>query len=200
VTQDKGLTRDTVNASGGSDADDLVEQVYARLRRIAARIMQSERPGHTLWPTEVVHEAVVRAIETFADPRTASGAAQQDQIVEMIFHLSRVMRQVLVDHARHRNAVKRGRGRARVSLDQLDDLEAAIESPQFDWTLLDRALDELAGHDPRRHKVVTLRFFAGLDNRQIARRLRLDERTVGRDWASARMWLKKRFAQEKDEG
>ena len=103
------------------------------------------------------------------------------------------MRQVLIDHARRRGAVKHGGGRTRVSLDQIDDFEAAIESQELDWAAMDRALTELAAHDPRRHQVVTLRFFGGLSNRQIARELKLDERTVGRDWSAARLWLKKQI-------
>ena len=170
---------------GAADKD--LEQVYARLRRIAARIMQSERKGHTLWPTEVVHEAMARSLDE-------SGKLDGElSVVDLIGRMSRVMRQVLVDHARRKGAVKHGGGRGRVSLDQIDDIEAAIDSPAFDWVTLDHALAELAQHDARRHQVVTLRFFGGLDNRQIARQLNLDERTVGRDWAAARLWLKQRM-------
>jgi RNA polymerase sigma factor (TIGR02999 family) len=173
--------------SAPDDAREL-EQVYNRLRRIAARIMQAERPGHTLWPTEVVHEALARAL----DSQETSDDGQLP-LADLIGRVSRIMRQVLVDHARRRDAVKHGGGRARVSLEQIDDIEAAIEAPGFDWRLLDRALEALAQHDPRRHQVVTLRFFGGLDNRQIARQLNLDERTIGRDWAAARLWLKQQL-------
>ena len=169
------------------DAHDL-EQVYARLRRIAARIMQGERRGHTLWPTEVVHEAMARSLDE-------SGKLEGSlSVVELIGRMSRVMRQVLVDNARRKQTVKHGGGRGRISLEDIDDIEAAIESPAFDWVKLDYALAELAKHDARRHQVVTLRFFGGLDNRQIARQLNLDERTVGRDWAAARLWLKQQMS------
>jgi RNA polymerase sigma factor (TIGR02999 family) len=179
----------TADLKGDASSADLLEHVYQRLRRIAARIMQSERQGHTLWPTEVVHEAMAKALASddslkVHDPKGVN---------QVIGRLCQSMRQVLIDHHRHRNAVKRGRGRGRVSLDQLEDLEAAIESESFDWPKLDGALEELAAHDPRRHEVVTLRFFAGLDNRQIARQLGVDERTVGRDWAAAKLWLKKKL-------
>jgi RNA polymerase sigma factor (TIGR02999 family) len=175
------------------DDDRALEQVYARLRRIAARIMQRERAGHTLWPTEVVHEAMARSLDE-------QGKLDESlQLVDLIGRMSHVMRQVLVDHARRRKAVKHGGGRQRVSLDQVDDIEAAIDAPGFNWLLLDRALDEMAQRDPRRHQVVTLRFFGGLDNRQIAKHLKLDERTVGRDWAAARLWLKEQLQGEQDQ-
>ena len=191
VQPDKELTSE-VKAAAPVAASEL-EQVYARLRRIANRLMQFERPGHTLCPTEVVHEAWARAL-TGGDASSGAG-----QLGEAITRLSRVMRQVLVDHARRKRAVKHGGGRGRVGLDQIDDIEAAIESPGFDWLKLDHALAELAQHDPRRHQVVTLRFFGGLDNRQIARELNLDERTIGRDWSSARLWLKKQLQPDDDE-
>ena len=179
-------TNELARDGGGRD----LEQVYARLRRIAARIMQGERPGHTLWPTEVVHEAMARSLDE-------GGRLDGElSVVDLIGRMSRVMRQVLVDHARRKKALKHGGGLGRVSLDQIDDVEAAIESPAFDWVKLDHALAELAEHDPRRHQVVTLRFFGGLDNRQIARQLNLDERTIGRDWAAARLWLKQQMSAE----
>jgi RNA polymerase sigma factor (TIGR02999 family) len=185
VPEPNELARD----DGGRD----LEQVYARLRRIAARIMQSERKGHTLWPTEVVHEALARSLD---EGGKLDGSLS---IVDLIGRMSRVMRQVLVDHARRKNALKHGGGRGRVSLDQIDDIEAAIEAPAFDWVKLDGALEKLAKHDARRHHVVTLRFFGGLDNRQIARQLDLDERTVGRDWAAARLWLKQQMSANDNE-
>jgi RNA polymerase sigma factor (TIGR02999 family) len=164
-----------------------IEQVYARLRRIAARLMQNERPGHTLWPTDVVNETMARLLEH------GNLGGGEVPLPEMIGRAAHVMQQVLVDHARRRGAAKRGGRTRRVSLDQLDDFEAAIESPAFDWPELERALKEMSEHDPRRSQVVTLRFFGGMNNRQIARELGIEERTVGRDWAAARLWLKKRL-------
>ena len=189
MTQPNELARDDGGSDGGRD----LEQVYARLRRIAARIMQGERKGHTLWPTEVVHEAMARSLD---ESGRLDGSLS---LVDLIARMSRVMRQVLVDHARRKKAIKHGGGRGRVSLDDIDDIEAAIESPAFDWVRLDAALEELAKHDARRHQVVTLRFFGGLDNRQIARQLNLDERTVGRDWAAARLWLKQQMSADDDD-
>lgn len=163
-----------------------LEQAYARLRRIAGKLMQNERPGHTLWPTEVVHEAMARLME--------SGQLDHDgSMLDLISKAAHVMTQVLVDHARARGAIKRGKGRVRVRLDSHSEVEAALEEEQFDWTALDRALEELKTHDPRRYQVVMLKFFGGLETRQIARELSLDERTILRDWSAARLWLKKRM-------
>ena len=171
-----------------------LQQAYARLRRIAGRLMSAERAGHTLWPTELVHEAMARLLE--AD---ASKPNRDEPVLDLISRAARVMTQVLVDHARHRGAVKRGGGRARVSLDEVGDVEAAIAAPHFNWAALDRALRTLADQDPRRHAVVTLRFFGGLTYEQIARQLNCDERTVGRDWAAAQLWLKKRVGRDTEE-
>jgi RNA polymerase sigma factor (TIGR02999 family) len=176
------------NPASASD----IEQVYARLRRIAARLMKNERPGHTLWPTDVVNETMARLLER----GNLGGGGDDVPLPELIGRAAHVMQQVLVDHARRRGAAKRGGGGGetrRVSLEQIDDFEAAIESPAFDWPELERALQEMSAHDPRRHKVVMLRFFGGMNNRQIARELGIEERTVGRDWAAARLWLKKRL-------
>ena len=171
-----------------------LQQAYARLRRIAARLMSTERAGHTLWPTELVHEAMARLLE--AD---AARQSRDEPVLDLISRAARVMTQVLVDHARHRGAVKRGGGRGRVSLDEIGDVEAAMDAPHFNWAALDRALKVLAEQDPRRHAVVTLRFFGGLSYQQVAQQLGCDERTVGRDWAAAQLWLKKRVQRDTEE-
>ena len=170
-----------------------LQHAYARLRRIAGRLMSAERAGHTLWPTELVHEAMARLLEADAERQN-----QGEPVLDLISRAARVMTQVLVDHARHRGAVKRGGGRGRVSLDEIGDVEAAIEAPHLNWAALDRALKVLEAQDPRRHSVVTLRFFGGLTYEQIARQLGCDERTVGRDWAAAQLWLKKRIQRDNE--
>jgi len=169
-------------------ASDGLPEAYTRLRRIAGRLMRGERASHTLTPTDVVHEAMARLLASGDVPDRAGWGGEP--FADFARKAARAMTEVLVDHARRRGAAKRGGGRGRVSL---DDAEAAIESPGFDWLALDEALREMEARDPRRHSVVVLRFFAGLDNRQIARELGVDERTVGRDWVAARLWLKKRL-------
>lgn len=165
-----------------------LSEAYSRLRRIAARLMEHERDDHTLAPTEVVHEALARLLER--DEDNASGG---EEFVTRAVH---VMRHVLVDHARRRGARKRGGGIRPWSLEALVDVESSLSDPDADWESLDAALSELACEDRRRHEVVVLRFFGGLDNRQIAKRLDVDERTVSRDWTSARLWLKKKLREE----
>jgi len=164
-----------------------LDAAYARLRRIAQKLMAGERAGHTLSATEVVHEAMAKLLSAGWQPDVNDPEA----FVRLVRHAARAMTEVLIDYSRHRNALKRGAGRARVRLDDLDDLEAVIDHPTFDWAALDKALERLQAVDARRHTVVMLRFFGGLDNRQIARQLGVDERTIGRDWAAARLWLKK---------
>jgi RNA polymerase sigma factor (TIGR02999 family) len=105
------------------------------------------------------------------------------------------MNQVLIDHARRRRARKRGGAARRLDL---DDLDGSVEAPSRDWLALDEALDEMRYRDPRRHSVVVMRFFGGLDNRQIAAEIDVDERTIGRDWAAAKLWLKKRLDDGRD--
>lgn len=159
---------------------------YARLRRMAQKLMQRERAGHTLSATDVVHEAWARLLKTGAPPDDLSP-------VEFIRNVSRAMTEVLIDHARAKAAAKRGGGRSRVSLDDLNDVATAIDSDALDWEALHAALDELAREDPRRHSVIVLRFFGGLDSPAIAQQLGVDERTVRRDWNAAQLWLKKRL-------
>lgn len=174
-------------AAVGCDPADLA-QAYERLRRIARRLMGNERVGHTLCATEVVHEALARLLEDGS--LSAPPSAEPGEFVAFTARAARAMTHVLVDHARRRGAAKRGGGRVR---NNLDDVEAALDAPGFDWLALDEALEHLRRDDPRRHSVVVLRFFGGLDNRQIAAQLSVDERTIGRDWLAARLWLRKRL-------
>jgi RNA polymerase sigma factor (TIGR02999 family) len=118
------------------------------------------------------------------------------EFVRFVQHASRAMTEVLIDYARRHKAQKRGSGKNKVRLDDLNDIEATMDHPAFDFAALHRALAELESVDARRHQVIVLRFFAGMDNRQIARRLGLDERTIGRDFSAARLWLKDRLLTE----
>jgi RNA polymerase sigma-70 factor, ECF subfamily len=168
-----------------------IADAYARLRRIAQKLISGERSGHTLSATDVVHEAMGKLL--------TSGAGlpvKEAEFVTFVQHASHAMTEVLIDYARRHRAQKRGSGKTKVRLDDLNDVEATMDQPSFDWAALHKALEELARVDQRRHHVILLRFFAGLDNRQIARQLGVDERTVGRDFAAARLWLKEQLASE----
>jgi RNA polymerase sigma factor (TIGR02999 family) len=156
--------------------DELMPLVYAELRRRAAAHLRHERPGHTLRPTDLLHEAYLRLC--------AQNAGFKNR--EHFFGVaSRLMRRVLVDHARARAAAKRGRA-LRVTL--AEDVAAATPDPA-DLLELDAALDELASLDEREGLVVELRFFGGLTLQEAARVLGVSLATAKNDWAHAKAWL-----------
>jgi RNA polymerase sigma factor (TIGR02999 family) len=156
---------------------ELVPIVYDELRRLAHYHLQSERPEHTLQSTALVHEAYVRLI--------GSQRLDLQNRTHFMAVASRLMRQVLVDYARSRNAAKRGGG-CRVSLDQV--LDIPVESDE-DLLALDRALNELAHIDERQVRIVELKFFGGLSSGSAANALSISRATVDREWAMARLWL-----------
>jgi RNA polymerase sigma factor (TIGR02999 family) len=164
--------------------DELVPAVYDELRRLARLLLLNERAGHTLGCTALVHEAYLRLV----------GQTRTDWIGRAHFFgaASRAMRRVLVDHARARNAVKRGDGAVAVELDQV---MLAIE-PDLDVVALDRALEELAAFDLERARIVELRFFGGLSVEETAAIVGSSPATVKRDWTVARAWLYKRMKGE----
>jgi RNA polymerase sigma factor (TIGR02999 family) len=153
---------------------ELLPQVYAELRKLAAAKLAGERPGHTLEATALVHEAFLKlgGERSFASRSDYLQAAAQ------------AMRRILVDHARARNAAKRGGRRVELDADHLvtpdadDDLEA-----------LDEALTKLAGEHPRLAELVQLRRFGGLTLEQCAEVLSISARTADAWWAYARSWL-----------
>jgi RNA polymerase sigma factor (TIGR02999 family) len=158
--------------------DRLIPLIYAELRRRAAGQLRRERPGHTLRPTDLVHETYLRL--------RAQNAAWQNR--EQLFAVaSRLMRRILVDHARMRAAAKRGGG-VRVTLS--DDYAAAVEPDVLD---VDAALEELSALDQRQAQLVELRFFGGLDIAEAARALGVSVATANRDWALAKAWLFRRL-------
>jgi RNA polymerase sigma factor (TIGR02999 family) len=155
--------------------DRLLPVVYRELRRRAAGHLRHERSGHTLRPTDLVHETYLRLCD--------QNAAWQNR--EQFFGVaSRLMRRILVDHARRRAAAKRGAG-IRVTL--APGLVAAGQEP--DLLDLDAALDELARLDERQAHIVELRYFGGLSIEEAARVLQFSPATVSREWAAAKAWL-----------
>lgn len=160
--------------------DQLFQLVYGELRRVAEQLLQREQVGHTLQATALVHEAYFK----LAGERAPDA---QDR-AHFIGVAARAMRQVLVDQARRRQAAKRGHGEVFVTL---GDIHAEAERGSDAETLLalDDALQRLAALEPRLAKVVELRFFGGLAERDIAALLDVTPRTVQRDWAKARAWL-----------
>jgi RNA polymerase sigma factor (TIGR02999 family) len=158
------------------------EIVYSELRRIAAARLRQEREGHTLQPTALVNEAFMKLAgspaENISDRKHFLGIA------------ARAMRQVLVDHARRRDAAKRGDGLAPATLTGARAMAPdADRLPPDEILALDQALDRLDELEPRLRKVVELRFFAGLNDTEVGEILGVTRRTVQRDWSRARAWL-----------
>lgn len=179
-------------AAGNRGAfDRLVPLVYDDLRGIAHRRLQSEREGHTLGTTALVHEAYLHLVDQ-------ATATWQDR-AHFFAIAATVIRQVLIDYARSRNAQKRGGGAVRIPLQE----DLAGETPRtVELLALDEALTTLAGHDPRLERVVECRFFGGMSVRDTAAALEVSERTVERDWARAKAHLYRMLAPglEPDEG
>jgi RNA polymerase sigma factor (TIGR02999 family) len=176
-----GVVTELLRSWSGGDSEALrrvVPLVYADLRRIAARHLRRERHGHTLEVTGLVHEAFLR----LADQR-ATAWENRHQFFSVA---ARVMRRVLVDHARRRQAIKRGAAPTMLSLEEVGVLpdQAAV-----DLTALDDALRDLAAFDLRKSQVVELRFFGGLSVEETAEVLALSPATVKREWTVARAWL-----------
>jgi RNA polymerase sigma factor (TIGR02999 family) len=160
--------------------DELLPLVYGELRRMAGRQLRAERQEHTLTPTALVHEAYLRLV---GQRRTSWRSRAQFFAIA-----ARLMRRVLVDHARARLADKRGGGLVVVPLEQAGDPEAAA-SPLADVLAVDEALTRLAALDADQARLVELRFFGGLTVEEIAPLLGRSERTVKREWRLARAWL-----------
>jgi RNA polymerase sigma-70 factor (ECF subfamily) len=156
----------------------LTPLVEAELRRLARRYMARERRDHTLQATALVNEAFLRLTE-------ARRVRWQDR-AHFLGISARLMRRVLVDHARARGYRKRGGGAERVTL--VEGLVASPE-PALDVVALDRALDALAAIDVRKSRVIELRYFAGLSVEETAEVLHVSPDTVKRDWRLAKLWL-----------
>ncbi len=172
-----------VAESGGADQaslDVLMEHVYATLRRLADRQMAMERAGHTLTPTALVHEAYLKLVDQ--DKLDWQGRAHFCAVA------ARVMRRILIDHARRKLAGKRGGGQLQVTL--AENVGPAVAGPE---TLieLDRALTRLEELSPRQRQVVELRFFGGLKHEETAAVLGVSEPTVRREWRLAQAWLQR---------
>lgn len=177
-----GVLQDSqCRANGDSEASfhELFAQLYDDLRRIAQRHLRSERDGHTLNTTALVHEAYLKlAAQAERECRTRP---------EFLAFTSRAMRQVLVDYARGRGAAKRGGGRVQVTLQT--DLGVDVPGETVDLLELDSALEQLGAHDARLRTVVECRFFGGMAPEEIAAALGVTRRTVDRDWVRARTYL-----------
>lgn len=160
----------------------LIEAVYPELRKLANGLLRRERPGHVLQPTALVNEAYIRLVgherHNWQNRAHFFGAASQ------------LMRRILVDHARASQAKKRHAEGAHIAVDALEVLSDAAS---IEITELDQALQELEQVSSRQAKIVELRYFGGLTVPETAEALGLNPRTVDRDWAAARVWLRRKL-------
>jgi RNA polymerase sigma factor (TIGR02999 family) len=165
-------------------AAQLMPLVYRELRKIAGACMRDERPGHTLQPTALVHEAYLKLIDLnrvdWRDRAHFFGVA------------AKIMRQVLVSYARKRRAAKRGGGDQKLNLDWLE-VEASPQKLE-EIVAIDEALVRLQKLDARQAQVVEMHYFAGMSVRETAEALGVSSRTVDIDWATARLWLRRELA------
>jgi RNA polymerase sigma factor (TIGR02999 family) len=157
--------------------DRLLPLVYAELRRVAARALQRERPGHTLQPTALVHEAYLRLVDS-------SNLRIQDR-AHFLAIACRVMRQILVDHARTRGRAKRGGGQTTIVLEPPASTDCCV----VDLIALDTALTTLTAIDPQQGRIVELRFFGGLTVEEAAEVVGISPATLKREWSAAKAWL-----------
>ena len=166
-------------AQGDADAlDALTPRVYQELRRIAGQFVKGEREGRTLQATALVHEVYLRLV----DVRNVNWEGR----AHFFAICAQLMRRILVDAARNRSAMKRGGGFEKLDL---DDVAGLGETKDRELIALNDALEHLTGVDPRKAKLVELRYFGGLTVAETAAVMKLSEETITRDWRMAKAWL-----------
>ena len=182
------ITR-TLIAIGNGDrvaAERLMPLVYDRFRSLAAGYMRRQPSGHTLRPTELVHEAYLKLVD-----REGSDWRSRSHFLAVG---GMAMRQILVDHAKYKNRQKRGGGFERITL-----VEDKILSPRksLDVLSIHEALDKLAELNKRQAKMIEMRFFGGLSVEEVAEVMGISERSVRREWVACRAWLRKELSSPK---
>jgi RNA polymerase sigma factor (TIGR02999 family) len=175
-------------------AGDLLPLVYQELRRLAAQRLSHERPGQTLQPTALVHEAYLRLLGAGANGGAKGAGLQWDSRAHFFAAAAEAMRRILIDNARRKQRVKHGGGRDQRDVGAVDLSEIVAISPVAsgdDLLALDEALERLAAFDSGKAELVKLRYFAGLTLEEAGRMLGLSPATADRHWAFARAWLYK---------
>jgi RNA polymerase sigma factor (TIGR02999 family) len=170
-------------------AANLLPLVYEELRKLAAQRLASEKSGHTLQGTALVHEAYLRLVD-------ADRPQRWDSRGHFFAAAAEAMRRILVEQARHKKSAKGGGQFQRV---ELRDAQLAVSNRDLDLIALDDALKKLAHHDHRKAELVKLRYFAGLTIQEAAAALGIAESTADSDWAYAKSWLRLELADPPDE-
>jgi RNA polymerase sigma factor (TIGR02999 family) len=187
MTKNAAQITELLNESRSGDhqaLEHLTSAVYRELHKIARAYMRKERASHTLQPTALVSEAYLRLFQ---------GAPVQWESRTHFYRVAaRVMRHVLLDHARKRDTKKRGDAQVQVSFDE--SLHHVSDEREPDIVALDRALTQLTSLEPRLGQVVELRYFGGLDIEQTAEALDCSTGTIKRDWQKAKLWLRRAMA------
>jgi len=175
------LTRVSAGESGAVDR--LTPIVYEQLRAMATGFLAGERAGHTLQPTALVHEAYVRLID--------QRSVDENNRAAFMGLAATIMRRILVDHARAKKRVKRGGSSRRVELreSQISGTAPSKDDLSIDIERMDLALVKLADLDPRKARLIELRFFGGLDENESANLIGISRATASREWRMARSWL-----------
>jgi len=166
--------------------DELFPVIYGELRRVAGRYLKRERQNHTLQPTALVHEAWLK-LQNERNPQwqgRTHGLALGAQ----------AMRRLLVDHGRHQKREKRGAGVQPIALDDLLQANTTGGVPIEDLLTLEDALTRLEAIDARAAQVISLRFFSGMTNQEVAEYMQVSVRTVESDWTHAKAWLKRELS------
>ena len=163
----------------------LIPLVQPELHRLAHHYMSRESAGHTLQTTALLNEAYLQLVD---DPKRS-----WQNRTHFVAAAAQLMRRIMVDHARERRALKRGGGALKVPL---DDVALVTESRSEEVLALDEALERLAVLDPRQNQIVELRYFGGLTVEETAAFLKLSERTVKREWRTAKVWLYRALSRE----
>jgi RNA polymerase sigma factor (TIGR02999 family) len=171
-------------SDGDSSArEKLMPLVYNELRRLARKYLRHERANHTLQPTALVNEAYLRLVDQHS-------VLWQNR-AQFFGLAAKLMRNILVDHARSREAAKRGGQHYSVSVSELDRVS---KSSEVDLVVLHEALERLAAYDNQKSRIVELRFFGGLTIEETAEVLDISHATVERDWKMARAWLRRELS------
>jgi RNA polymerase sigma factor (TIGR02999 family) len=172
------LLLDAISRGESRASEDLLPLIYDELRRLAAARMAGEAAGQTLQPTALVHEAWLRLVN--------EGGRTWRNRAHFFRAAAQAMRRILVDRARQKLSIKRGSGGEKIPIDDMDLAAATVDDRVL---LVDQNLERLEKEDPESARVITLKFFGGLTNKEVAKILNVTERSVERQWAYAKTCL-----------